>query len=137
MQKVISNKIQLGETVNPFKDYAGVPSINDEGTLENLYQKVDKVGGFWEKVKADGDLSIYFPNVLPVSRQSQIVSELPRKSYASVTYSDKKQLEFVLDLTTNTYSNYSSMERCLPLQFYSKIKTKLVNIMTANNFLGH
>ena len=78
-----------------------------------------------------------FQIVLPLSRQSQIASELSRKSYVSVTYSDKKQLEFVLDLTANTYSNYSSMEICLPIKFYSKTKTKLVNIMTANNFFGH
>ena len=109
MQKAISNKIQLRQTLNPLKDYAGVPSINDEGTLEN-FRKL---------------------------RQAQIASELPRKSYASVTYSDKKQLEFVLDLTTNTESNYSSMEICLPLQFYSKTKTKLVSIMTVNNFFWH
>ena len=54
-----------------------------------------------------------------------------------MTYLDKKQLEFVLDLTANTYSNNSSMEICLPIQFYSKTKTKLVNIMTVNNFFGH
>ena len=85
-------KIQLGETLNPLKDYAGVPSINDEGTLENLFQKVDKVGEFCKEGKGDGDLSRYFPNVLPVSRQSQIASESPRKSYASVTYSNKKKI---------------------------------------------
>ena len=49
----------------------------------------------------------------------------------------KKKLEFVLDLTENTYSNYSSMEICLPLQFYSETETKLDNIMTVNNFFGH
>ena len=48
--------------------------------------------------KADGDLSRYFPNILPITRQSQIASELPRKAYTSVTYSDEKQLEFILDL---------------------------------------
>ena len=31
MQKAISNKIQLRDTLNPLDDYAGVPSINDEG----------------------------------------------------------------------------------------------------------
>ena len=34
MQKAISNKIQLGDTLNPLDDYGGVPSINDEGTLK-------------------------------------------------------------------------------------------------------
>ena len=56
MQKAISNKKQLGETLNPIKDYARVPSLNDEGTLENLFQKVDKVGEFWKEGKGDGDL---------------------------------------------------------------------------------
>ena len=117
IQKAILNKIQLGDTLNPLKDYAGVSSINDEGNFENLIQKVDKVGEFWKTCKADGDLSRHFPNILPVTRQVQIAGELPRKAYTSVTYLDKKQLEFVLDLTANTYTNYSSVEICLPLKF--------------------
>ena len=48
MQKAISNKIQLGNTLNPLDDYAGIPSINDEGSLENLIGKVDKVHGFFK-----------------------------------------------------------------------------------------
>ena len=140
MEKAISNKIQLGETLNPLDDYAGVPSINDEGTLENLITKVDKVRGFVATDKADGDLSRYYPNILPITRQSPIASELPRKAYASVTYSDKKQLEFVLDLTANTYSNYSSMEICLPLKFTKKSSKALqmdAQMITVNNFFGH
>ena len=70
MQKAISNKIQLGDTLNPLKDYARVISINDEGNLENLIQKVDKVGQFWKMGKADGDSSRYFPNILRVTRQA-------------------------------------------------------------------
>ena len=34
MQKTISNKIQLGDTLNTLDGYAGVPSINAEGTLK-------------------------------------------------------------------------------------------------------
>ena len=60
MQKAILNKIQLGDTFNPLKDYAGVPSINDEGNLENLIQKVDQVGEFWKMGKADGDFQDIF-----------------------------------------------------------------------------
>ena len=113
MQKVISNKIQLGKTFNSLHDFGGVPSINDEGTLENLITKVDKVQGFIKTDKGDGDLSGYFLNIWPITRQAQIAGDLPRKAYASITQSDKKQLEFVLDLTTSTYTNYSTMEICL------------------------
>ena len=85
MQQPISNKIQLGDTFNPAKDYGGVPAIDDEGNLENLIEKVDKVGGLWKTGKADGDLARYLPNILPVPRQNQVAGQYPRKAYASVT----------------------------------------------------
>ena len=79
MQQPISNKIQLGDTLNPAKDYGGVPLIDDEGNLENLIGKVDKVDGFWKIGKADGDLARYLPNILPVIRQNQFAGELLEK----------------------------------------------------------
>ena len=140
MQKAISNTIQLDNTLNPLDDYAGVPSINDEGTLENLIGKVDKVWGFLKRGKADGNLSRYFPNVLPTTRQLQIAGELPRKAYASLTHSDKKQLEFILDLTASTYSNYNFMEMCLSLKFTKKSNKAVqmdAQMMTVKKFFGH
>ena len=88
MQRKISNKIQLGETLNPLQDYGGVPAVDDEGNLENLYSKVDKIGAFWKTGKADEDLSRYIRNILPVTRQNHIAGTIPRKTFASVTYSD-------------------------------------------------
>ena len=140
MQKAISDKIQLGETLNPARDYGGVSLINDEGTLENLSIKVDKAESFIRKGKADGDLSRYYPNILPITRQSQIAGELPRKAYVSVTYSDKKQLEFVLDLTANTYTNYSTMEVCVPIKFIKQTnKAQAIDdeMIPVNNIFGH
>ena len=69
MQKAISNKIQLGDTLNPLDDYPGVPSINHEGTLENLIGKVDKVRGFLKTGNTDGILSGYFSNIFSITRQ--------------------------------------------------------------------
>ena len=90
--------------------------------------------------KVDGDLSRYFLNILPITRQSQIAGELARKAYASVTYTDKKQLEFILDLTGNTYSNFSTMKICLTLKFTKKFNKALqmdAQMITVNNFFGH
>ena len=140
MQKAISNKIQLSDALNPLDDYAGVPSINDEGTLENLIEKVDKVRGFLKTGKADGHLSRYLSNILPITRQSQVASKLPRKAYVSVTCSDKKQLEFILDLTESTYSSYSTMKICLPSKFTkksNKAQKMDAQMMVVNNFFGH
>ena len=54
---------------------------------------------------------------MDITRQSEIPGELPRKAYASVTYSDKKQLEFAIELTANTYSNYRTTEVSVPIEF--------------------
>ena len=75
MQKAISNKIQLEDTLNPLDDYPCVPSINHEETLENLIGKVYKVRGFLKTGKTDGIVSGYFPNILPITRKSQIAGE--------------------------------------------------------------
>ena len=126
MQRNISNKIQLGDTLNPLQDYGGAPANDDEGNLENLYSKVDKIGAFWKTGKADEDLSRYIPNILLVTRQNQIVGTIPRKA-------------FVLELTANTYSNYSSMELVLPIQFTKKANKAAQmdgDIITVNNFFS-
>ena len=122
MKRNISNKVQLGDSLNALQDYGGVSAVDDDGNLENLYSKVDKIGAFWKTGKTDEDLSRYIPNILPVTRQNQIAGTIPRKAFASVTYSDKKSLEFVLEFTANTYSNYSSMEFVLAIQFTTKNK---------------
>ena len=89
-QKQITNRIEFGQNLNPLNDYAGVPAINDDGNLQTLINKVDKVGQFWKTGKADGDLVRYLPNILPVTRQNLISGIDPRQAYATETYTDKK-----------------------------------------------
>ena len=107
-------------------DYSGVPAVDDEANLESIYGK------------ADESLARYIPNLLPVTRQNQLADTNPRKAFASITYSDKKNLEFILELAANTYSNYSSMELVLPIQI-TKNTTKTAQLdadmITVNNFL--
>ena len=138
MQRRISNKIQLGDTLNPALDYSGLPAVDDEANLESICGKIDKIDGFWKSGKADESLARYIPNLLPVTRQNQLADTNPRKAFASITYSDKKNLEFILELAANTYSNYSSMELVLPIQI-TKNTTKTAQLdaemITVNNFL--
>ena len=97
MQETISNKIQLGETLYPLNDYYGIPLINDEGTLENFIGKVDKARSFMKTGKANGDLSRYFPNILPITRQSQIAGKLPGKANAQMKYLPEKSVKKTLE----------------------------------------
>ena len=101
MQKPIPDKTQIWQTLNPARDYGGVSSITDEGTLENILSKVDKSTNFIKTGKADEGLSKYYQNILPITRQSQVAGQIPRKAYASKTYSDKTQFEFTIEMTAN------------------------------------
>ena len=99
MQKAIGNKVHFGQKLNPVDDYGGVSSIDSDGNLQTLFSKVDKVGKLWESSRADGDLVRYVPNILPVTRQNQIAGVQPCQAYASDTYTNKKTLEFTIELT--------------------------------------
>ena len=46
--------------------------------------------------KADGDLSRYFPNILPITRQSQIAGKLPGKANAQMKYLPEKSVKKTL-----------------------------------------
>ena len=136
-QKSIQNRIKFGKNLNPLDDYAGVPAINDDGNLQTLIDKVDKVGNFWKTGKANGDLVRYIPNVLPVTRQNLIAGIDPRQAHASDTYTDKKNLEFTINLAPNTYTNYATMEIVLPVWFVKKSnKAQQLDddLMPVNNF---
>ena len=137
MQKAIGNKVHFGQKLNPVDDYGGVSSIDSDGNLQTLFSKVDKVGKLWESSRADGDLVRYVPNILPVTRQNQIAGVQQCQADASDTYTNKKTLEFTIELTANTYTNYSSMEIVLPIWFVKKSnKTAQMdtNVITVNNF---
>ena len=57
------------------------------------------------------------------------------KAYATSTYSDKKTLEFTIELAANIHTNGSSMCIVLPIQIkQSTDKTANVNVITLNKF---
>ena len=95
MQSEISNKIQLGETLNPFNSVSVVSSIDNASNLKDVFGKVDKLWDLWEKETADASLIKYIPGLRNFSRQGKILNIVPEKSYATPTYTNKKILEFV------------------------------------------
>ena len=58
-----------------------------------------------------------------------------KKAYATSTYSDKKTLEFTIELAANIHTNDNSMCIVLPIQIKkSTDKSPNVNVITVNNF---
>ena len=88
MQREISNKIKLGENlnplrVNPLRDVSNVPSVDRVAHLRNVFGKVDKLGNLWDRGEADADLARYIPGLTDASRQGQIYSIVGEKSLRS------------------------------------------------------
>ena len=48
MQGEISNKIQLGENLNPLKEPPKVPTLDNTSDLKNVFRNVDKLGNLLE-----------------------------------------------------------------------------------------
>ena len=116
MQREISNKIQLSETLNTLNDVSAVSSIDNTSNLKNVFGKVEKLGDSWDKGTADASLIRYIPGLSNVSKQGKIFNSAPNRAYATSTYNNKKSLEFAIEPAANTHSNYSSMCIILPIQ---------------------
>ena len=56
IQREISNKIQLGETLNPLNNVSGDLSIDNIFNLKDVFGKVDKLEDLWEIGTADESL---------------------------------------------------------------------------------
>ena len=79
MQREISNKIQLGETLNPLNDASAVSSIDNKSNLKGVFGKVDKLGDLWDKGTADASLIRHIPALSNVLRQGKIFNIVQKK----------------------------------------------------------
>ena len=137
MKREISNKFQLGQTLNPLNDTSAVLSIDNTSNLKDVFRKVDKLGDFWDKGTADASLIRYIPGLSNVLRQGKIFNIVPKKVYATSTFTNKKTFEFAIELAANTHTNYSSMCIVLPIQIKkSTDKTANVNVITVIFVIG-
>ena len=137
MQKEVSNRIQLGQDLNPLNDVSAVRSIDNQANVKDLLSKVDKLGELWDEGKADESVARYLPGLTNVSRQGKLYNIIGRRTYTSSTYTNKKTLEFTIQLAANTFSNFSMMCVVLPVQIKKSISkaTDIDNdLVTVNGF---
>ena len=79
MKTEISNKIQLGEILNPLNDVSAVSSIDNTSNVKDVFEKVDKSGDLWDRRQTDANLIRYIPRLSNVSRQGKIFNIVPKK----------------------------------------------------------
>ena len=138
MQREISNKVFLGNTVSPFED-AGRSSAIDE-TASNYNNAKDKVQKIRELIKTgrhDKDIAKYIPGLLELKFQGMLEDIDTREKIAHPSYTDMEQLDFQTQLTDNYYINPNSIHICFPIKNFKKSNTALdvdADMIPVNNF---
>ena len=102
MQREISNKVFLGNTVSPFED-AGRSSAIDK-TASNYNDSKEKVQKIREFIKTgwyDEDIAKYIPGLLELKFQGMLEDIDTREKIAHPSYTDIEQLDFQIQLKDN------------------------------------
>ena len=141
MQRDISNKNTLGDTLNPTNDIRRSTAIDrTTSNYNDAKEKVQKIRDLISMGKYDADLVKYIPGLADLAIQGMLDDIDTREKVASPSYKDKEQSDFQILLTDNYYVNPSNIHICFPI----KIKKKSENssnidgdLITVNNFFAH
>ena len=88
MQASVSEKVKLGQNLNPVDDATGVESIDYSASVDDLIGKVKKLKTLYEKGQIDTDVLRYVPGMNKIMYQGQLNYIDTKKSHASSTYTE-------------------------------------------------
>ena len=141
MQREISDKNTLGDTLNPINDARRSTAIDrTTSNYNDAKEKVQKIRDLTNMGKYHADLAKYIPGLMDLAIQGMLDDIDTREKVAHLYYKDKEQLDFQILLSENYYVNPSNIHFCFPI----KIKKKSSNtsdidgdLITVNNFYAH
>ena len=94
MQAARSNRVKLGENLNPIEDASGVDAVDFSADIDNLIGKLDKLTDLYDTGKVNADMFRYIPGISKIMYQGQLDHIETKKSYAESTYTNKEMIEF-------------------------------------------
>ena len=141
MQRDISDKNTLGDTLNPINDIRRSTAIDrTTSNYNDAKEKVQKIRDLISMGKYDADLAKYIPGLMDLAIQGMLDDIDTREKVAHPSYKDKEQLDFQILLTENYYVNPANIHICFPI----KIKKKSNNssdidddLITVNNIFAY
>ena len=141
MQRDISNKNTLGDTLNPIDDARRSTAIDrTTSNYNDAKEKVQKIRDLINMRKYDADLAKYIPGVTDLVIQRMLDDIDTREKVAHPSYKDKEQLDFQILLTENYYVNPANIHICFPIKILkSSDNTADIDsdLITVNNFFAH
>ena len=139
MQREISDKNTLGDTLNPINDARRSTAIDrTTSNYSDAKEKVKKIRDLINMGKYDADLAKYIPGLLDLTIQGMLDDIDTREKVAHPSYKDKEQLDFQILLTENYYVNPSNIHICSPIEIKKKSDNTAdigADLITVNNFL--
>ena len=115
MQREISDKVFLGNTVSPLDEVGRSSAIDRTASNYNdAKEKVKKIRELISIGRYDKDIAKYIPNLLELKFQGMLEDIDTREKVAHSSYSDIEQLDFKILLTDNYYINPNSIQHLLP-----------------------
>ena len=141
MQRDISNRNTLGDTLNPIDDARRSTAIDQTTSNYNdAKEKVQKIRDLINMGKYDADLAKYIPGLTDLAIQGMLDDIDTREKVAHPSYKDKEQLDFQILLTENYYVNPANIHICFPIKILkSSDNTADIDsdLITVNNFFAH
>ena len=120
MQREISHKITVGDTLNPVNDARRSRAIDKTTSNYNdAKEKVQKIRDLINMGKHDADLAKYIPGLMDLAIQGMLDDIDTREKVANPSYKDKEQLDFQILLSENYYVNPSNIHICFPIKIKS------------------
>ena len=100
MQREISDKNTLGDTLNPINDARRSTAIDrTTSNYDDVKEKVKTIRDLINMEKYDADLAIYIPGLMDLAIQGKLDDIDTREKVAHPSYKDKEQLVFQILLT--------------------------------------
>ena len=140
IQREISDRIFLGETLNPYGDARRSTAIGRTASNYNdVKEKVQKIRDIIGTGQYHENLAKYIPGLLELAFQGMIEDVDTKEKSAHPSYKDMEQLDFQILLTENYYVNPNDIHIYFPI----KIKRKTNNaadidadLKTVNKFFA-
>ena len=141
MERKISDKIFLGQTVSPFDDIGNSSAIDRTASnYTDAKEKVRKPRELISTGKYDADIAKYIPGIVEMKFQGMLEDIDTREKAEHSSYKEIEELDFQILLTVNYYVNPNSIHLCFPIKIRkssnesSDIDTDMI---TVNNFFAH
>ena len=141
MQRDISDKNTLGNTLNPTNDIRRSTAIDrTTSNYNDAKEKAQKIRELVSMGTYDADLVKYIPGLADLAIQGMLDDIDTKEKVAGPSYKDKEQLDFQIMLNDNYDVNPSNIHICFPIKIKKKssnIADRDADLIPVNNFFAH